>query len=267
MSHAACCSITGNNVRDFDDSTLWRISAYERMREESGGISGFARLDGTPTLLPTTLLADLQTSDGEPRGSDVLEVMATLLRHRESALLYLRHQALVWPVTLFAQRGLCHAPRDLTESGAGDLSDLVVLAVEPPGLQPPGHWQHERIGDPAHYRPLETLLWHVALRGPRIALLPEIDGPVAYRALRSPDGVALRAPGALGSAHERLLRDTGSLRDIIGWPGMSLERASRLLNAMYLTTRLMVVRTHPAARPWGASARGGLSAMRKPPRN
>ncbi|MEO7150896.1 MAG: hypothetical protein ABIX46_04175 [Burkholderiaceae bacterium] len=249
-------------MRDFDDSTLWRISAYERMREEGGGASGFARLDGVATLLPTTLLADLQSADGQPRGSDVLEVMATLLRHRESALLYLRHQTLVWPITVFAQRGLCHAPRDLTESGARDLSDLGLLAFEPPGLQPPGHWQHERIGDPAHYRPLEALFWHVALRGPRMALLPEIDGgSVAYRALRAPDGVALRAPGALGSAHERLLRDTASLRDIAGWPGMSLERACRLLNAMYLTTQLMVMRSHPAARASGEPRRAGLSSL------
>ena len=41
-------------MRDFEDSTLWRISAYERMRLERGS-SVFAQL-GEPTMLPTTLL-------------------------------------------------------------------------------------------------------------------------------------------------------------------------------------------------------------------
>ena len=245
------------DMRDFDDSTLWRISAYELMREATGS-SGFARLDGVPTRLSTTLLDELQTIDGRPRAGDVVEVMAACLRQRESALLYLRHQGCVWPVTLFPAPELYHTPRDLVGSGATDLADLSVLAFEPPGLQPPGHWKHECIGHAEHYLPLERLLWAVALHGPRGHLLAEIDGPVAYRALRQAERASLGAPGAQGSAHERLLRDAASLREIAGWPGMSLERASRLLNAMYLTTQLMVVRSHHAAA--GASdARRGLS--------
>lgn len=246
-------------MRDFDDSTLWRISAYERLTEATG-TSGFVRLEGTAALLPTTLLSDLQTPEGLPRSDDVLEVMAACIRHRESALVYLRHGGLVWPVTLFPQRLLYHAPHDPADRAENDLSDLSVLGVEPPGLQPPGHWQHERIGHPAHYLPIERLLWAVALRGPRRGVLNEIDGPVAYRALRNHEQEALVAPGAMGSALERLHEDAAALRDIAHWPGMSLERASRLLNGLYLTTRLMVVRTRHAApkgapterRPWGS---------------
>lgn len=253
-------------MRDFDDSTLWRISAYERMRDEHGSRSGFTRLDGVPTMLPTTLLGDLQHSDGQARDNDVVEVMAACLRHREAALLYLRHQGLVWPVTLFPSRELYHAPRDLVASTARDLSDLAVLAFEPPGLQPPGHWKHECIGQLEHYLPLERLFWAVGLKGPRAELLSEIDGPVVYRALRKPDRVDAAAPGAMGSAQERLHRDAASLREIAGWPGMSLERANRLLNAMYLTTQLMVVRSHPAARS-ATPERRGLARLWKPPQN
>ena len=50
-------------MRDFEDSTLWRISAFERIRQQTGS-SGFMRLTG-PTLLPTTLLADLRRLDAE----------------------------------------------------------------------------------------------------------------------------------------------------------------------------------------------------------
>jgi len=39
------------------------------------------------------------------------------------------------------------------------------------------------------------------------------------------------------------------LRKIAGWPGMSVERASRLLNALYLTSNLIVSRAHHTARP------------------
>ncbi|MEO6410570.1 MAG: hypothetical protein ABIO45_17720 [Burkholderiaceae bacterium] len=251
-------------MRDFDDSTLWRISAYERMRDEHGGNSGFARLDGVPTMLPTTLLGDLQHSDGQPRDNDVVEVMAACLRQRESALLYLRHEGLVWPVTLFPARELYHAPRDLVESTARDLADLTVLAFEPPGLQPPGHWKHELVGHLQHYLPLERLLWAVALKGPRGALLAEIDGPVVYRALHKSDRIEQAAPGAMGSARDRLHRDAASLREIAGWPGMSFERATRLLNAMYLTTQLMVVRTHPGSRA-GQPERRGISRLWNPP--
>ena len=250
-------------MRDFDDSTLWRISAYERMRDDIGGNSGFTRLDGVPTKLPTTLLADLSHSDGQPRDNDVVEVMAACLRHREAALLYLRHHGYVWPVTLFPERELYHAPRDPVASEAPNLSDLAVLAYEPPGLMPPGHWKHDRIGHLEHYLPLERLFWAVGLKGPRATLLAEIDGPVSYRALRKADRLELVAPGAMGSAQDRMHRDAASLRQISGWPAMNVERASRLLNAMYLTTQLMVIRTHVSSRT-GQHERRGLSQLWKP---
>ncbi|MGZ5240360.1 MAG: hypothetical protein ACXWCN_09585, partial [Caldimonas sp.] len=92
------------------------------------------------------------------------------------------------------------------------------------------------------------LLWAVALHGPRAALLTEISGRVAYRLASS--GAKDRPPslGALSSAVARLQNEAASLRDVARWPGLSLERASRLLNALYLTGELMVSRTHPAAR-------------------
>jgi hypothetical protein len=54
--------------------------------------------------------------------------------------------------------------------------------------------------------------------------------------------------GAIGSAMERLRHGSAPLRQIATWPGMSNERASRMLNALYLVSTLMVSRSHPAAR-------------------
>jgi hypothetical protein len=234
-------------MRDFDDSTLWRISAFERMRLETG-TTGFHRLEG-PTLLPTTLLADLQRLEFDPTtNGDVLEVVAACMRHREPALLYLQHEGLVWPVTLFPREGLYHSPRDVLQASGTGLAQLRVMATEPPGVRAPGHWMHERIGQAEHYRALAPLLWQFALQGPRRALLSEIDGTAAYRVVFASSAEQLMAPGALGPAVERLRRTTASLREIASWPGMSLERASRLLNALYLASSLMVTHSHPSAR-------------------
>jgi hypothetical protein len=234
-------------VRDFEDSTLWRVSAFER-EQLATGQSGFARL-GNQTVLPTTLLTDLNRLQADPATDDVLEAMAAFQRHREPALLYLQHDQLVWPVTLFPQHRLYHSPRNLAvESTQSGLANLKLLGAEPPGVRPPGHWMHERVGHAEHYRPLMPLLWTVALQGPRSALLAEIGGRAAYRLMPAADADRPPAYGALGPAVQRLQREPVSLRVMAQWPGLSVERASRLLNALYLTGCLMVVRSHPAAR-------------------
>lgn len=233
-------------MRDFDDSSLWRISDYERMRHNTG-TSGYMKLDG-PTVLPTTLMAELHRLDERNAADDALEVMAACMRQRESALLYLQHGSYVWPITLFPLQMLYHSPREMAASSAERLDDLKLINVEPPGVRPPGHWMYERVGQATHYRPLLQLLWLVALRGPRRELLHEVGGTAAYRAIKDPATENLTAPGALGPAVQRLRREAASLRDIASWPGMSLERASRLVNALYLVQCLMMTRTNPAAR-------------------
>lgn len=233
-------------MRDFEDSTLWRVSAFDRVRRDTG-TSGFARLDGA-TVLSTTLLSELRGLDNRLHGHEPLQIMAACLRHREPALLYLQHLDLVWPVTLFPTPSLYHSPRELAGAPSPQLEDLTLIEIEPPGVRPPGHWMHERIGAAQHYRPLIPLLWNIALHGPREALLAEIGGTAAYRAIRNPETEGLVAPGALRSAVQRLRRESVSLRQIASWPGMSVERASRLLNGLYLASCLMTTRTHPAAR-------------------
>ncbi|MBS1175665.1 MAG: hypothetical protein H6R06_77 [Proteobacteria bacterium] len=236
-------------MRDFLDSTLWRISAYERMRLERSS-SVFAQL-GEPTLLPTTLLSDLRHLESRREDGDVLEILAACMRHRQSALICLQYDGLVWPVTVFPSELVYHSPRDMTLATADGLAALKVLSCDAPGMRPPGHWMHERVGRMEHYHPLKPLLWNLALNGPRSELLSEIAGNAAYRVTLSRED-RLLAPGALGPAADRLRSESASLRDIARWPGMSTDRACRLLNALYLTSALMVMRSHPAARPEGS---------------
>lgn len=234
------------DVRDFEDSTLWRVSAYERMRAQTGD-SGFARLSGESTL-PQTLAAELSQLQRAQASGDALEVVAACIRHRDSALLLVRHRELVWPLTLFPRDNLYHLPRSIIESLEQGARDLKVMSVEPPGLRPPGHVMHERIAASPGYRPLPLLLWTLALHAPRETLLDDIAGRAAYRLVSdfSPETGALS--GALGPALKRLRGEIASLADMAGWPGMSRERAARLLNGVYLQGGLMVLRTHNAAR-------------------
>jgi hypothetical protein len=249
-------------MRDFLDSTLWRISAYERMRLERSS-SVFAQL-GEPTLLPTTMLADLRHLESRREDSEVLEVLAACMRHRQSALICLKYEDLIWPVTVFPSELVYHSPRDMALAMPDGLAALKVMSCDAPGMRPPGHWMHERVGRMEHYHPLKPLLWNLALNGPRSELLSEIAGHAAYRVTLSRED-RLLAPGALSPAADRLRSESASLRDIARWPGMSIDRAARLLNALYLTSALMVMRSHPAARPEG-SMLGRLMGRGKPRR-
>lgn len=234
-------------MRDFDDSTLWRISAYERFRAESGH-SGFAALADN-SVLPSTLTAELSVLERTKRSNDLLQVVAACVRKRESALILLRHRDLVWPLTLFPQHSLYHLPRPIIPSLELGNRDLEVLAVEPPGLRPPGHVMTERIADGPGYHHLSPLLWAFALHAPRARLLDDIAGRAAYRISAdfvAPDGMA-RA-GALGPVLQRLRRQVASMDELSRWPGMDGERATRLLNGIYLQGGLIVLRSHHSAR-------------------
>ena len=85
------------------------------------------------------------------------------------------------------------------------------------------------------------------MRGLRRELLPEIAGPAVYRVAPSLDLSALPASGAVMAAIQRLARQSASLRELADWPGMDRERATRLLNALYLQSGLIVSRSHPDA--------------------
>jgi hypothetical protein len=249
-------------MQDFDDSTLWRISEFERVRIETGN-SGYAKLNG-PTVLPTTLVSELSRLEYSANGTDAMEVIAACMRHREPALIYVLHNELVWPITVFPRERVYHSPRDLTSEVEKGVRALTVHSVEPPGVRAPGHFMTERIAEERHYRPLDPLLWAIGLHGPRGTLMNEIGGSAAYRV--SPDFHlgSLPLSGAIGPALHRLRRETASLRAISRWPGMNIDRAVRMLNGLYLLSGLMVLRMHPAARKEPTThASGWLSWIKK----
>jgi hypothetical protein len=233
-------------MRDFEDSTLWRISEFERVRVQTG-TSGYGSL-ARDTILSPTLVAELSLLTRNSGYPDVIELLAACLRLREPALIYFRCEGLVWPVTLFPAEGVYHSPRNIVLAGDASLAALSAGPIEPPGVRPPGHWMFERIATKECYHPLMPALWAIALRGPSSGLIAEIGGFAAYRALRPPAAEGFPTPGALGPAALKLHRESASLQHIVRWPGMSLERSVRLLNGLYLTSSLLVSRSHPNAR-------------------
>jgi hypothetical protein len=122
---------------------------------------------------------------------------------------------------------------------------------------------HERIAQAEHYRPLSPLLWWLALNGPRKSLLSDIAGPAAYRMVDASNGDRPSAPGAMGSALDRLKQGSVSLAEMARWPGMSLERASRLLNGLYLSNCLMTTRAQSVSRVDNTSAGRGLFGWKR----
>jgi hypothetical protein len=230
-----------------DTQPLWSISDFEAARQQAAAAPQ-AQLQ-RQTILPSTLQAELRVLERRRDSADALEVVAACVRLREPALIHLQCNDQVWPVTLFPQATLYHSPRSLLLADRRELSSLRVLDIEPPGVRPPGHWMHERVADVEAYHALPPLLWRLALEGPRADLLHEMSGNAVFRVLRDPACPDLPTPGALGPTIERLRRESAPLRKVAQWPGMSFERASRLVNALYLTSNLIVSRAHHAAQP------------------
>ncbi len=224
-------------------STLWQFSAFDRLHEQA------ARNVDRPTVISSTLMAEIAALERRQDENDALEVLAACVRLQEPALVYLRFAELVWPVTVFPAQMIYHAPQPLTEAPQQSLAQVTCLSLEPPVVRPPGHAMSDRVAADDSYFSLAPALWRLALHGPRSRVLNEIGGTAAYRVLRNPKVDDLPLPGALGPAAERLRREAASLKQIAAMPGMSLERAARLLNALYLGSNLMVSRSAAAARP------------------
>ncbi|MDH4061755.1 MAG: hypothetical protein OEU94_13165 [Aquincola sp.] len=193
--------------------------------------------------------AELRLLERRRDSADALEAVAAILRLKEPALIYLQCGDRVWPVTLFPEQMVYHSPCSLLLATRRELSLLQTLEIEPPGVRPPGHWMHDRVAAGESYHPLTPALWRLALDGPRADLLHEIAGAATYRALRDPATQSLPTPGALGPTIKRMREQSAPLRRISALPGMSEERAARLVNALYLSSNLIASRAHPSADP------------------
>lgn len=223
-------------------SALMRIGDFEHQHagDDDSGEAGATRLSALNPSLQQDLLR-FETGlrpGGGPDTLDVLGVMAAALRHGRALLLHLQLDYHVIQITVHPADRQLLSPLSLQQLLALRLPDLRVLRVEPA----PGD-----AGSGLYTAPLGPLLWELALRGPREALLPEIAGIAAYRVTPGADLSLLELVGSLAAAVARLRQQATPLRDIAGWPGFDRGRATRLLNGLYVQAALMVTRTHPGA--------------------
>ena len=241
------------------DTVLPRVSDFQRRQRQLGHSPDAGAGSTLQSTLDVSLLQDLQRFE-KPAGSgclEVLEVMAAAVRHGRALRLLLEHEGLVLPLTVKPQERLVHAPLALAQWSLLRWSTLKVLQVEPAAAAEPATLtqgaplgvmqQQAPLGVMQQQAPLSLVLWALALEGSRADLLPEIAGPVAYRIVPGTDLSGLDLAGLLASAVTRLQRQTTTLGELSQWPGFDRERATRLLNGLYLQAGLMITRTRPAA--------------------
>ena len=92
---------------------------------------------------------------------------------------------------------------------------------------------------------MTTSTW-VGVSGPK-GMPGEIVARLYDEILGVCEKMPLPASGALTPAIQRLARQGATLKELADWPGMDRERATRLLNALYLQSGLIVSRSHPDA--------------------
>ena len=232
----------------FGEPELMRASAFERyLRELDAPDSVSDTISARISQSNPTLRDDLLRFERDGGGSEVMEVVAACLRHAAHLTIHLQCDERVLPLTVFAPERLVHCPIPMQDLVQRYVPQTRVMHIEPALLRPPGDPQASLVGPSEQHHPLEPLVWQLALRGQRRELLPEIAGPAVYRIAPGLDIESLPARGALMAAVRRLALEPVSLRELAGWPGLDRDRASRLLNGLYLLAGRIVSRAHPAA--------------------
>lgn len=230
----------------FGEPELMRASAYQRYLDELPDSTRGAISTRISQLSPS-LQADLLRFGADGGDSEIVEVLAACVRHAKRLTVHLQCGQRVVPLTVFAQERIVHCPVAIPELLERHMHEMRVMHVEPALLRPPGDPDQALVGAAHLHSPLAPLLWELAMRGLRRELLPEIGGPAVYRVAPGLDVGALPCSPDLVGVIQRLARQTATLRELAEWPGLDRERATRLLNALYLQSGLIVSRSHPDA--------------------
>jgi hypothetical protein len=213
----------------------------------------------SPSTLSPSLRSDLMRFADEACDTDLLPVLAAIVRHAKSLSLHLHLRDRIIVLSVFPREQQFYCNFDVCALRADEMSRLrlvhvgPVLATESRGLAD--------VGVP-HVRVLATLLWQLALHGPREELLPEIAGPARYRLA---PGVPLRSlpmDAWILPIMQRLRGEASTLQELAPRTAAEQARARRLLNAIYLQGRLMITRSLPMQRQASIVPRSARSAAR-----
>ena len=237
----------------FGEPELMRASSFRRYLPHHDDGLALALVSPQLASLSPSLMADLGHSATHQQRTEPLDVLAACLRHAQPVTVHLQCGERAVPLTLFPHERLLHCPIPIEMLVAQQEAELQVIHIEPALLAAPGEalWSRGQPGpygiDDLCFHSLGAVLWDLALHGARRELLPEIIGPAVYRVTYGLDIGNIAMSGTLLSAIYRLRRESARLRDIAAWPGFNRDRASRLLNGLYLQSGLIVSRSHPDA--------------------
>lgn len=243
---AASGSAASMSLSSFETESFF--AEFEKTR-----VAGATRLsDLSPTLMRDLLRFGPGCAPGQ--GLDLVEVMAGALRHGRDVQLAVRVPATepgardrVAILRLLPSAHLAAGPVSVLPMSNALAARMTVLHVMPvagaaAAADPAGQTE-----PPECRVPLAALAWQLALHGARARLLPEIGGIAAYRATPGADLSGLPLAPAQARALTELRQGMRPLAEIERLPGLDRESASRLLNALYLQSALMISRSLPGA--------------------
>lgn len=201
---------------------------------------------GIPPVPPSTLnatlspsvLMDLKRYAATPEAADLLVVVAAAMRHGQLLQIQVELDGLQLPLLLEPRRQLFRCPMDLSGLGDGALSRLRLVSVGAgPGGEIPGTDMRNGL--------LRPLAWHLAMRGERTELLPELTGAVKCRVTQGIAIGGMQVDGSSKRVIERMKFVPLSIDELVASTQLSRTMIQRLWNAMYLQSALMVTRTFP----------------------
>jgi hypothetical protein len=197
------------------------------------------------TTLSPSVLCDLLRFEDEACGADLLPVLAAIVRHMRPLLVYLQLLDRMVELSVFPREQQFRCDLDLCNLSSEDATRLQVMHVAP---IPAAGSRDPAVARAAHGGPVAPLLWQMALRGNRAALLPEIAGPVRYRLAPGLPFRGLPMDPWCASMLRRLSGEPTTIDDLAEVTDWGRARTQRLLNAVYLQGRLMITRSLPPQR-------------------
>lgn len=242
-----------NTHEDSAPCPLQEFQAGESWVDSDDPGSGF-----DAPILSDLMLRALERMHRGGKAADIVQVLCPCIKLGEPVLLAVGVDAWVWPITVLPAHGLYRAPVDFSQAPPPGLCHATLVDCGPAPHVPPLRSARQAFSAPPCHYALGGLLWTFSLLGPRRTLVDEVAGAHRYRVTARPPR-PWHVSGAMGSAIDRLLNDAASLAEISAWPGLSTERASRLLNALYLEGSLQVDEG-AAASPRTGSRWGGWAA-------
>jgi hypothetical protein len=167
---------------------------------------------------------------------ELLPAIAASVRHAKSVLMGLDLQGLRIVASIHPRQQIFRAPLDLSALSPAECRALKLVHVEPQARAA------DEAGRDTSSGPLRPLLWRLAMHGPRVDLLPEVQGPVRYRLAFGAALKGLEIAPEFGAVLARLKSSPLGLDELVAGSGLGRGVLQRLLNALYLQSGLMIVR-------------------------